>query len=177
MPRCPLVCRQYLVSSSNCHLQLSQGNRRELSRQMRRIMCHSEIEALMSQMEAKPSAGTGMFVMPQRSIDLVQHNGSRLKSGAPASLTSDFLVTEFEETFALAIFAFHFWFACILFHALPIRCRFFPQQSPIRFDGSLRVTPSIAASASVSFSFWQATMPVTRRCFPDNDVGIPCSIA
>jgi hypothetical protein len=43
-------------------------------------------------------------------------NGSRLKAGATASLTSDFFVTEFEETFSLAVLAFHFWFARILFH-------------------------------------------------------------
>jgi hypothetical protein len=63
----------------------------------------------------------------------MQCNGSRLKTGAAASLTSDFLVTEFEKTFALAILAFHFRFARILFHVLPVPRQSFPQQSPIRF--------------------------------------------
>ena len=69
--------------------------------------------------------------MPQRSTDLLQRNGSRLKSSAAASLTSDFFVAEFEETFALAILAFHFWFARGLFHGF-LRRLFVQQQSRSR---------------------------------------------
>jgi hypothetical protein len=42
----------------------------------------------------------------------------RLKTGPGASLTLNFLVTLFEKTFAFAILAFHFRFACILLHVL-----------------------------------------------------------
>jgi hypothetical protein len=59
---------------------------------------------------------------------MLSRNGSRFKSSAAASLTSDFLVTEFEETFALAILAFHFWLARNLFHVF-LRRLIFPQQS------------------------------------------------
>jgi hypothetical protein len=45
---------------------------------------------------------------------------SRLEPGATASLTSNFLVAELEQAFAFAILAFHFRFARILFHILPV---------------------------------------------------------
>jgi hypothetical protein len=43
---------------------------------------------------------------------------SRLKTGPAAPLTLHFLVTLFEKTFAFAILAFHFPFACVLLHVL-----------------------------------------------------------
>jgi hypothetical protein len=70
----------------------------------------------------------GIFGVWQTLVDLPQRNGLRFKSSTAASLTSDFFVTEFEETFALAILAFHFWFARSLFHVF-LRRLFFPQQS------------------------------------------------
>jgi hypothetical protein len=41
---------------------------------------------------------------------------SRFKTGPAAPLTLHFLVTLFEKTFAFAILAFHFSFACVLLH-------------------------------------------------------------
>jgi hypothetical protein len=48
--------------------------------------------------------------------DMVAFSRSRLKTSSAASLTLHFLVTPFDKTFAFAILAFHFRFACILLH-------------------------------------------------------------
>jgi hypothetical protein len=48
----------------------------------------------------------------------VAFSRSRLKTSSAAPLTLHFLVTLFEKTFAFAILAFHFPFACVLLHAL-----------------------------------------------------------
>ena len=45
---------------------------------------------------------------------------SRLKTGPAAPLALNLLVTLFEKTFAFAILAFHFTFACVLLHVLSI---------------------------------------------------------
>jgi hypothetical protein len=42
----------------------------------------------------------------------------RLKTSPAAPLTLHFLVTLFDKTFAFAILAFHFRFACVLLHIL-----------------------------------------------------------
>jgi hypothetical protein len=39
-----------------------------------------------------------------------------LKTGPAASLTLNFFATLLDQTFAFAIFAFQFWFACVLLH-------------------------------------------------------------
>jgi hypothetical protein len=47
---------------------------------------------------------------------MVAFSRSRLETSSAASLTLHFLVTLFDKTFAFAILAFHFRFACILLH-------------------------------------------------------------
>jgi hypothetical protein len=53
----------------------------------------------------------------------MEFSRSRLKTSPAAPLTLHFLVTLFDKTFAFAILAFHFRFACVLLHVLQIQYR------------------------------------------------------
>jgi hypothetical protein len=60
------------------------------------------------------ATSVGVDEVPE--ADMVVFSRSRLKTSSGASLTLHFLVALFDKTFAFAVLAFHFRFACILLH-------------------------------------------------------------
>jgi hypothetical protein len=91
---------------------------------------------------------------------MVAFSRSRLKTSSAAPLTLHFLVTLFDKTFAFAILAFHFRFACILLHVFSN-----PEDCWWRLVEWNEIQSYSITSSAVNSSFGGTVMPSALAVF------------